>query len=52
MDSGRERSTETAANSLIYFVESGFNEKKVSAVAFIDMKSAFDSVWHLDLDYI
>ena len=52
MDSGRERSTETAAHSLIYFVESGFNEKKVSAAAFIDMTGAFDSVWHLDLGYI
>jgi hypothetical protein len=40
------RSTETAAHSLISFVETGFEEKKVSAAAFLNIKSAFDSAWH------
>ena len=39
------RSTETAAHSLISFVEKGFRTKQCSAAAFIDIKSAFDSAW-------
>lgn len=40
------RSTETAAHSLVSFIESAFSEKKVCATAFLDIKSAFDSAWH------
>ncbi|KZS10420.1 Uncharacterized protein APZ42_025121, partial [Daphnia magna] len=40
------RSTETAALSLISFIEGSFSDKKVFASAFLDLKSAFDSTWH------
>ncbi|KAI9560547.1 hypothetical protein GHT06_011489 [Daphnia sinensis] len=40
------RSTETAAHSLISFIEVAFTERKVCASAFLDLKSAFDSAWH------
>jgi hypothetical protein len=40
------RSTETAAHSLVSFIESSFSEQKVCASAFLDIKSAFDSAWH------
>jgi hypothetical protein len=40
------RFTETAAHSLVSFIESAFSEKKVCATAFLDIKSAFDSAWH------
>lgn len=41
----RGRSTETAAHSLVSFVERGLNKKETSAAAFLDIKSAFDSAW-------
>jgi hypothetical protein len=40
------KSTETAGHSLITHIENGFVEKKVSACAFLDINSAFDSAWH------
>ena len=40
------RSTGTAAHSLVSFIESAFSEKKVCGTAFLDIKSAFDSAWH------
>jgi hypothetical protein len=40
------RSTDSAAHSLTFFIESAFVERKVCAAAFLDIKSAFDSAWH------
>jgi hypothetical protein len=37
------RSTETAAHSLVSFIESAFSEKKVCATIFLEIKSTFDS---------
>jgi hypothetical protein len=37
------RSTETAAHSLEFYIESVFSKKKVCATAFLEIKSAFDS---------
>lgn len=39
-------STETAAYSIISFIESAFRERQACATAFLDIKSAFDSAWH------
>ena len=39
-------STDTAAHSLTFFIESAFSEKKFCASAFWDIKSAFDLAWH------
>lgn len=39
-------STETAAHTLVSFIEDAFSENKVCATAFFDIKSAFDSAWH------
>jgi hypothetical protein len=39
-------STETAAHSLVSFIESAFSEKKVCATAFLEIKSA---AWQLRL---
>lgn len=40
------RSTDTAAHTLVSFIEDAFSENKVCATAFLDIKSAFDSAWH------
>jgi hypothetical protein len=40
------RSTETAAHHLTNHIESGFMTNSVTAVAFLDIKSAFDTAWH------
>lgn len=40
------RSTETAAHCLTSFVEGSFERGEVTACAFLDIKAAFDSVWH------
>jgi len=40
------RSTETAAHSLVNYIEDAFFDQKVCASAFLDIKSAFDSAWH------
>jgi hypothetical protein len=40
------KSTESAAHSLTSFIESAFEERKVCAAAFLDIKSAFDSALH------
>jgi hypothetical protein len=40
------KSTETAAHSLVTGIENGFSAKEVTACAFLDIKSAFDSAWH------
>ena len=39
------KSTKTAGHALVSHIESGFDEK-ISACAFLDIKSAFDSAWH------
>jgi ribonuclease HI len=41
------KSTETAAHQLVSFVEEGFERGHTSAVAFIDIQSAFDKASHL-----
>ena len=40
------RSTESSTHSLTSFIESAFDERKVCAAAFLDIKSAFESAWH------
>ena len=40
------KSTETAVHSLVTGIENGFSAKEVTACAFLDIKSAFDSAWH------
>jgi hypothetical protein len=40
------RSTETAAQQLTNHIESGFMTNSVTAVAFLDIKSVFDTAWH------
>ena len=40
------KSTESAIHSLVSYIESGFVMKRVTACAFLDIKSAFDSAWH------
>jgi hypothetical protein len=40
------RLTESAAHSLISLTESAFDERKVCAAKYLDIKSAFDSAWH------
>ena len=40
------KSTESAAHSLVSPIETGFAARQNSACAFLDIKSAFDSVWH------
>jgi hypothetical protein len=40
------RSTESACHSLTSFIQDGFKSKQVTACAFLDIKSAFDSAWH------
>ena len=39
------KSTETAAHDLVYNIEASFNKKSFTAVAFLDITSAFDSAW-------
>ena len=39
------RSTESSTHSLTSFIESAFDERKVCAAAFLDIKSAFESAW-------
>ncbi len=40
------KSTESAAHSLVTGIENVFSAKEVTACAFLDIKSAFDSAWH------
>ncbi len=40
------RPTESACHSLTSFIHEGFQSKQVTACAFLDIKSAFDSAWH------
>jgi hypothetical protein len=40
-----KRSTESALYSLINEIEKGFEKKKTTACAMIDIKSAFDTAW-------
>jgi hypothetical protein len=40
-----KRSTESALYSLISEIEKGFEKKKTTACAMIDIKSAFDTAW-------
>ena len=39
------RSTESAAHDLVHFIETSKADNKTVAVAFLDIKSAFDSAW-------
>jgi hypothetical protein len=40
------KSTESAGHALISFIEKAREAKQVTAVAFLDIKSAFDAAWH------
>ena len=40
------KSTESAAHSFVSSIETGFAARQTSACAFLDIKIAFDSVWH------
>jgi hypothetical protein len=38
-----------SAVMLVYFIEKAGEAKQVTAVAFLDIKSAFDAAWHLTI---
>ena len=40
------RSTESAGHALVAFCEAGISNKRITACAFLDIKSEFDAAWH------